>query len=207
VCDRMAQEIRTVPDGPTFTNRERLTIIGHIDKLSRCIGGAERIHQTVIPLNYARHTLRALTVWLFTFPFAVLKDLKLLTGPVVFIAAWLLYGIYEIGVRIEDPFQGTLRLSIMCDTIRRDVLGDEAVRSTAFQLETDEGSDATHALDDDDDEFEEVATASTTLTTTDEASDGSATASEKNVEPALVDGKAGPVLDASSVGDDSEAYQ
>jgi len=50
VCDRMAKEIRMVPDGPNFTNRERLAIISHIDKLSRCIGGAERIHQTVIPL-------------------------------------------------------------------------------------------------------------------------------------------------------------
>ena len=44
-------------------------------------------------------------------------------------------GIFEIGYAIEDPFQGTLRLSILCDTVRRDVLGDENIRSTAFQLE------------------------------------------------------------------------
>jgi Bestrophin, RFP-TM, chloride channel len=88
-----------------------------------------------VPLNYARHTLRALTLWLFSFPFSILKDLNLLTGPVVFIVGWLLFGVYEIGVRIEDPFQGTLRLSIMCDTIRRDVLADESIRSTAFDLE------------------------------------------------------------------------
>jgi len=137
ICDRMAREIRSVPDGPNFTSRERLTIISHVNKISHSIGGAERIHQTVVPLNYARHTLRALTVWLFSLPFAVVKDLKLLTGPVLFLVSWLLFGVYEIGVRIEDPFQGTLRLSIMCDTIRRDVLADEAVRSTAFQLETD----------------------------------------------------------------------
>lgn len=149
VCDRMASEIRSVPDGPNFTSRERLTIISHVDKLSRCIGGAERIHQTVIPLNYARHTLRALTVWLFSLPFAVVKDLRMLTGPVLFLVAWLLFGVYEIGVRIEDPFQGTLRLSIMCDTIRRDVLGDETVRSTAFRLETEtEGQDVYKSLDD-----------------------------------------------------------
>jgi hypothetical protein len=41
----------------------------------------------------------------------------------------------EIGVKVEDPFQGTLRLSILCDTIRRDVLGDEHIRSSAFRLE------------------------------------------------------------------------
>ena len=44
------------------------------------------------------------------------------------------FGVYEIGYAIEDPFQGTLRLSIICDVIRRDVLGDEMIRSTAFDL-------------------------------------------------------------------------
>jgi len=158
VCDRMSQEIRSVPDGPNFTSRERLTIISHIDKLSHCIGGAERIHQTVIPLNYARHTLRALTCWLFSLPFALVKDLRSLTGPVVFLVAWLLFGVYEIGVRIEDPFQGTLRLSIMCDAVRRDVLGDEAIRSTAFQLESEDEEEDDfddEELEDDEEDIEE----------------------------------------------------
>ena len=34
----------------------------------------------------------------------------------------------------EDPFQGTLRLSVLCDSIRRDVLGDESIRISAFRL-------------------------------------------------------------------------
>jgi predicted membrane chloride channel (bestrophin family) len=135
VCDRMAKEIRVVPDGPGFTNRERMTLIAHIDKLSHCIGGTERIHQTVVPLNYARHTLRALTMWLLSLPFALVKDLKYLTGPVLFLVSWLLFGVYEIGYAIEDPFQGSLRLSIMCDSIRRDVLGEGNVRGTAFELD------------------------------------------------------------------------
>jgi len=50
----------------------------------------------------------------------------------------MLFGVYEIGYSIEDPFQGTLRLSILCDAIRRDVLEDETIRNTAFVLE-DEG--------------------------------------------------------------------
>lgn len=36
---------------------------------------------------------------------------------------------------IEDPFQGTLRLSILCDGVRRDVLGDENIRNSAFTLD------------------------------------------------------------------------
>lgn len=41
-------EIRVVPDGPGWTNRERLTLISHVDKLSRLIGDCERIHQTSV---------------------------------------------------------------------------------------------------------------------------------------------------------------
>lgn len=89
--------VRSVPDQPNFLNRERLTLLKHVDDLSKCIGGAERIHQTTVPLNYARHTLRALTVWLFTVPFAIVKETKYLTGPLLFIISWLLFGVYEIG--------------------------------------------------------------------------------------------------------------
>jgi hypothetical protein len=76
-----------------------------------------------VPLNYARHSLRSLTLWLFTLPFALVKDLGFLTGPVAACIAWVLFGVYQIGYSIEDPFQGTIRLSILCDSIRKDVLG------------------------------------------------------------------------------------
>ncbi|CAJ1946912.1 unnamed protein product [Cylindrotheca closterium] len=135
VCDRMAQELRNVPDQPEFSARERLSLMARVEKLSGCVGACERIHQTAVPLNYARHSLRALTLWLFTLPFALVSSLKLITGPVIFLISWLLFGVYEIGYSIEDPFQGTLRLSVLCDSIRRDVLADEMIRNTAFQLE------------------------------------------------------------------------
>ena len=89
-------------------------------------------------------------MWLFTLPFALVKDLKLLTGPALFLVSWLLFGVYEIGVAIEDPFQGTLRLSIICDIIRRDVLGDEIIRSTAFDM-----SDQESVKDDDEEDDDE----------------------------------------------------
>lgn len=136
VCDRMGQELRNVPDGPNFSARERLCLISKVEKLSQSIGACERIHQTAVPLNYARHSLRALTLWLFTLPFALVESLKWSTGPVLFWVSWLLFGVYEIGYSIEDPFQGTLRLSVLCDGIRRDVLADEVIRQTAFVSET-----------------------------------------------------------------------
>jgi len=134
ICDRMAKEFATVPDSPYFSARERLSFLSKIDKLSEYIGQCERIHQTVVPLNYARHALRSLSIWLLTLPFALIKDLGLFTGPVIGVMSWLLFGVYEIGYTIEDPFQGTLRLSILCDGIRRDVLGYDLNRDTAFQL-------------------------------------------------------------------------
>jgi len=135
VVDRMAQELRSVPDGPCFTSRERLTLISKVEKLSNSIGSCERIHQTAVPLNYARHSLRALSIWLFTLPFCLVQSLDLVTAPAVFLVSWLMFGIYEIGYSIEDPFQGTLRLSVLCDTIRRDVLADEMIRNSAFDTE------------------------------------------------------------------------
>ena len=151
VVDRMSKELKTIPDGPGFTARERLSLMGHAEKLSRCIGACERIHQTAVPLNYARHSLRSLTLWLLSLPFALVKDLGLLTGPVLFLVSWLLFGVYEIGYSIEDPFQGTLRLSILCDTVRRDVLADEFVRETAFfyERESDQSDDDDVEGDDD----------------------------------------------------------
>lgn len=139
VCDRMAKELHSTPDQLTFTARERLTLVSKVESLSRAIGACERIHQTVVPLNYARHALRSLTMWLLSLPFALVKDLGLMTGPILFVVSWMLFGVYEIGYSIEDPFQGTLRLSILCDAIRRDVLGDELIRNTAFTLNEVEG--------------------------------------------------------------------
>ena len=130
----------SVPDGPNFTARERLALLSKVERLSGCIGSCERIHQTAVPLNYARHSLRALTLWLFTLPFCLVSSLKLLTGPVLFLVSWLLFGVYEIGYSIEDPFQGTLRLSVLCDSIRRDVLGDEIIRGTAFEPDVTENA-------------------------------------------------------------------
>lgn len=97
VCDRMAKELVSTPDQFGFSNRERLLLLSHIDKISHAIGECERIHQTVVPLNYARHCLRGVTLWLLSLPFALVGQLGLLTGPVLSILSWLLYGIYQIG--------------------------------------------------------------------------------------------------------------
>ena len=132
VCDRISALMATIPYGPNFTSRERLAMLGMVDKLTNCIGQCERIHQTAVPLNYARHSLRSLTVWLFTLPFALVKDLGLFTAPVIAVTAWLFFGVYQIGYSIE----GSLRLSILCDAIRRNVVAQtNDMVDSAFYLD------------------------------------------------------------------------
>mmetsp|Transcript_5509 Transcript_5509/g.11595 ORF Transcript_5509/g.11595 Transcript_5509/m.11595 type:complete len:480 (+) Transcript_5509:93-1532(+) len=146
VTDRLSLEITEIKYNDNFTSRERLELLKHTNTLSKCIGHCERIHQTAVPLNYARHALRSLTMWSFTLPFGVVDKLGLLTGPVVGIVAWLMYGVYEIGHRIEDPFQGSLRLTDLCNAIYRDVMfGDRNQagmrRQSAFRKDFEKESD------------------------------------------------------------------
>jgi len=134
-CDQLGKEIASVSYNDHWTSRERLTMLGQVDKLSNAIGECERIHQTAVPVNYARHSLRSVSMWLLTLPFALVQDLGLITGPVMGAIAWLLFGVYQIGHSIEDPFQGTLRLSVLCDAIRKDILPTTLDRDTAYCLD------------------------------------------------------------------------
>lgn len=152
VCDRIGRELMSIQYGPNFTSRERLTMLSQVDKLTNAVGQCERIQQTAVPLNYASHSLRSLTLWLFSLPFVLIKDMGLLTGPAVAVVAWALFGVYQIGHTIEDPFQGSIRLSVLCDAIRRDVIGDDenaaGDRASRYALEDvwDDPTESKHKL-------------------------------------------------------------
>jgi predicted membrane chloride channel (bestrophin family) len=68
--------------------------------------------------------------------------MHLLTGPVMGAIAWLMLGVYQIGYMIEEPFQGSLRLRVLCDAIYRDVMsnnkGGLINRESAFVIEDEE---------------------------------------------------------------------
>jgi predicted membrane chloride channel (bestrophin family) len=141
ICDRLGQEIVEIPTGPNFSSRERLKLLDDVSKLADAIGSCERIHQTAVPLHYARHALRSLTVWIVTLPFSLVNEFGLLTGPVIAMVSWLLFGVYQIGHSIEDPFQGSLRLSTLCEDIRQDILEDGVLRESAFDISSDTSED------------------------------------------------------------------
>ncbi|WP_434348923.1 bestrophin family protein [Myxococcus virescens] len=85
------------------------------------IGGCERIHKTPIPFAYMMHLRRALIVYCYTLPFALVDSFGWITVPATFVVAYVFFGIEEIGVEIEDPFghdDNDLPLERICETVR-----------------------------------------------------------------------------------------
>jgi ion channel-forming bestrophin family protein len=131
ICDEIGKEIISVPYSHTYTSMERMVLLQLLNELTEAVSECERINHTSVPLNYARHSLRGLTIWLFTLPVSLLPTYDWWTAPIMGLTAWLYYGIYQIGYIVEDPFQRTIRLTTICDTIYRDVICTEQ-RSSAF---------------------------------------------------------------------------
>lgn len=88
------------------------------------IGGCERIHKTPLPFAYMVHLRRALVLYFFTLPFAIVDQFKGMTILAIAIVSYVFFGIEEIGVEIEDPFgydANDLPLEAICGTIRSNV--------------------------------------------------------------------------------------
>lgn len=94
----------------------------NITNFSDCIGGCERILRTPIPLSYTRHTSRFLILWLTFVPFTLWDTCGWATIFYAGITAFLLLGIEEIGVSIEEPFS-ILPLETISATIERNITG------------------------------------------------------------------------------------
>lgn len=89
-----------------------------------CIGACERIKRTPLPFAYVVHLRRALAVYCGTLPMALVENFGWLTVPVTFLVAYILLGIEEIGVEIEEPFgndDNDLPLDRFCTTIEQNV--------------------------------------------------------------------------------------
>ena len=77
-----------------------------IDDVATALGGCKRIYSTPIPPTYSRHASRALVAWLACLPLATAPlhssdwTLALSTG----LTAFLVLGIEDIGMQIEEPF-------------------------------------------------------------------------------------------------------
>lgn len=70
------------------------------------IGACERIHKTPLPFAYVVHLRRALVLYCVSLPIALVNTFGWWTVGVVWILTYVMLGIEEIGVEIEDPFEG-----------------------------------------------------------------------------------------------------
>ncbi|KAL3146981.1 hypothetical protein ABBQ38_014949 [Trebouxia sp. C0009 RCD-2024] len=99
-----------------ISSPERFRMDQNITFFEDCHGKCERILKTPIPLSYTRHTSRFLVIWLGLMPFTLWKSCHWAMVPASAIICFLLLGIEEIGVQIEEPF-GILPLEAMSSTI------------------------------------------------------------------------------------------
>ncbi|KAL4438051.1 hypothetical protein ABPG77_004272 [Micractinium sp. CCAP 211/92] len=98
----------------------QLQMDANLTALEDALGTCERILRTPIPLAYTRHTSRFMMIWLSLLPLTLWESCGWAMLPFALIIAFLLLGIEEIGVSIEEPFS-ILPLCHICGTIQRNV--------------------------------------------------------------------------------------
>jgi len=97
----------------------------NIQLLVDYVGACERIRSTPAPYAYVVHLRRALIVYCLTLPLALVERFGWEVIVVTLLISYILFGIEEIGVEIENPFGTTvndLQLEVICNTINGDLL-------------------------------------------------------------------------------------
>ena len=96
----------------------------NIQSLVDYLGGCERIRKTPLPFAYVVHLRRALVLYCYSLPFALVETFGWTTVLDVLLLSYTYFGIEEIGVEIEGPFgsdDNDLPLDDICRTIHDNV--------------------------------------------------------------------------------------
>ena len=100
------------------------SIDANVQQLIDYTGACERIKNTPLPFVYVVHLRRALILYCFTLPFALVDLYGWWTILVALLTSYMFFGIEEIGVEIENPFGhdvNDLPLERFCLTVERDL--------------------------------------------------------------------------------------
>ncbi|MEW5299050.1 MAG: hypothetical protein WDW36_002100 [Sanguina aurantia] len=89
---------------PNITGYQIQQMLDQVAFFHDALGGCERLLRTPIPLSYTRHTARFLILWLSFLPLGLWDKYHWAMLPVTALIGFLLLGIDEIGVQIEEPF-------------------------------------------------------------------------------------------------------
>jgi ion channel-forming bestrophin family protein len=101
---------------------QRVAMAQLINQLVDNLGACERILRTPMPLAYSIHLKQLLLLYCLLLPFAIVRDLGILTSPVVALVSFTLLGIEAIGLEIENPFghdPNDLPLNAICAGIEQ----------------------------------------------------------------------------------------
>lgn len=99
---------------------QQMALDQNVQQLVDYIGACERIRKTPLPFAYVVHLRRALVLYCVSLPFALLPAFGYGTILATGVVAYILLGIEEIGVEIEDPFgtdDNDLPVDDICRTI------------------------------------------------------------------------------------------
>ncbi len=131
VARRISVLLARARDRGLISDYVMMTLDQNVQLLIDYLGGCERIHKTPIPFAYMVHLRRALVLYCFTLPFALIGEFGWGTVLDTFLLTYVFFGIEEIGVEIEDPFgvdANDLPLDDICTTIERNtraLVGDD----------------------------------------------------------------------------------
>jgi putative membrane protein len=103
----------------------QLTImVERLNSMVDGLGACERILMTPMPLAYALHLKQLLLIYCLSLPFQMVQGLGWLTGPIVALVSFMLFGIEEIGIEIENPFgrdPNDLPLDVICQKMKQNI--------------------------------------------------------------------------------------
>lgn len=95
-----------------------------LDNMVDILGACERILKTPMPLAYSIHLRQLLLIYCLALPFELVDELQLITAPVVSLISFMIFGIEEIGIEIENPFghdPNDLPLDEICQTMQTNI--------------------------------------------------------------------------------------
>ncbi len=143
VATRITARLVEARDRGLISDYVLVALDQNVQLLVDYLGGCERIRRTPLPFAYMVHLRRALILYCFTLPFALVGDFGWMTVLDTLGVAYIFFGIEEIGVEIEDPFgedDNDLPLDRICAMIDENLtslVGDDGAlvsQATGSQL-------------------------------------------------------------------------
>jgi ion channel-forming bestrophin family protein len=107
-----------------LTDFELMLMDKNLTELMDQFGTCQRIQRTPLPFAYVVYMRRFIVLYLASLPFALAAELGWATPVFVLISSYALYGVEEIGVQVEDPFDRSpndIDLERIARNIERDV--------------------------------------------------------------------------------------